>query len=280
MYRVPATYGQQPAIMGKSSLLIAKCLFFCNAMSSVGWSRFQNNFYLNQGLSAAEIGTLKSIGLLLKFIGEPIWCVIADTTNVQVVFGSCMFMQILTLEMMRTITPLTYDTLLLIKILRTSTAPSSTLTTTTSYQLTQGSNEGYGKQRMYGSLAWGTGASVVGFLIDVYGMQAIFFYTYFFNFINFLMVCFGLRYNSGKVLGPGGVEMKSMASGTQSTRDALKSTMNSIIVYITTLRQFLAHSSCRVVLINSFFYGIVMTVPDTFLFISVEKDMGANTHLY
>ena len=273
--------------MAKYSLLIAKCLFFCNAMSSVGWSRFQNNFYLNQGLSAAEIGTLKSIGLLLKFVGEPIWCMVADTTSVQVVFGLCMFMQILTMEMMRTITPLTYDTLLLIKILRTSTAPSSTLTTTTSYQLTQGTTEGYGKQRMYGSLAWGTGASVVGFLIDIYGMQALFFYTYFFNFINFLMICCGLQYNKGgtsaasaggdravKVAGIGvGGDAKSLAT-ISNVRDALKSTINSIIVYITTLRQFLAHTSCRVVVINALVYGVVMTVPDTFLFISVERDLG------
>lgn len=266
--------------MAKWDLLTAKCLFFCNAMSSVGWSRFQNNFYLNQGLSAAEIGTLKSIGLLLKFVGEPLWCVIADTTSIQVVFGMCMFMQILTMELMRTTIPLTYDTLLLIKVLRTSTAPSSTLTTTTSYQLTQGTNEGYGKQRMYGSLAWGTGASIVGLLIDLYGMQALFFYTYFFNFINFFMICVGLRYNGKdraiKSIGTSEGEVKSVNVSGQSLRAALKSTFNSIIVYTTTLRQFLAHNSCRVVIINALVYGIVMTVPDTFLFISVEKDLGAS----
>ena len=40
----------------RKNLIIAKSLFFSTAMSNVGWSRFQNNFYLDQGLSSTEIG--------------------------------------------------------------------------------------------------------------------------------------------------------------------------------------------------------------------------------
>ena len=40
----------------RKNLLIAKSLFFSTSMSNVGWSRFQNNFYLDQGLSSTEIG--------------------------------------------------------------------------------------------------------------------------------------------------------------------------------------------------------------------------------
>jgi hypothetical protein len=43
------------------NLMKAKALFFCTAMANVGWSRFQNNFYLEQGLSPQEIGSLKGI---------------------------------------------------------------------------------------------------------------------------------------------------------------------------------------------------------------------------
>ena len=48
----------------RKNLLIAKSLFFSTSMSNVGWSRFQNNFYLDQGLSSTEIGNYFIISLL------------------------------------------------------------------------------------------------------------------------------------------------------------------------------------------------------------------------
>lgn len=89
-------------------LLVAKALFFSNAMSVVGWARFQNNFYLDHGLSSSEIGSVKALGLVLKFVGEPFWCaslffllfsfvfrcVIADLTNAKHVFIFCTLMQV------------------------------------------------------------------------------------------------------------------------------------------------------------------------------------------
>ena len=41
---------------------------------------------------------------------------------------------------------------------------------------------------MFGSLAWGTGALIVGYLIDFWGMDSIFFFTYPFFLISFIMV--------------------------------------------------------------------------------------------
>lgn len=52
----------------RKNLFSAKALFFTTAMCGVGWSRFQNNFYLDNGLTTTEIGTLKSVGLLLKVV--------------------------------------------------------------------------------------------------------------------------------------------------------------------------------------------------------------------
>jgi hypothetical protein len=53
----------------RRNLMSAKVLFFTTAMCGVGWSRFQNNFYLDNGLSSREIGILKSVGLILKVAG-------------------------------------------------------------------------------------------------------------------------------------------------------------------------------------------------------------------
>lgn len=152
----------------RQNLIAAKALFFMTAMCGVGWSKFQNNFYLDNGLSSREIGTLKSVGLILKMAGsfnrrsfglcnaffyglipsshissgEPFWSMIADLTDQKLVFVLCMVMQIVTMEILRVSTPLTYSLIFFVKVLRTTTAPSSTLTTTASFKLTEGTKEG------------------------------------------------------------------------------------------------------------------------------------------
>ncbi len=126
----------------RKNLALAKAIFFTNAMSSVGWSRFQNNYYLDQGLSSYDIGTLKSIGLILKVIGEPFWSFVADLTDGKAVFILCMVVQILSIELLRQATTITFSLILFVKILRTITSTNGTLVTAASFQLTDGTNEG------------------------------------------------------------------------------------------------------------------------------------------
>ena len=148
-------------------LVIAKVLFFCTSMSGVGWNRFQSIYFLQRGLNPGEIGLLKSLGLVLKVAGEPFWCIIADMTDEKAMFVVTLLMNVITMEILRIWQPLTFNVIFAVKVLRTVTAPGGTLTTTASFRLTEGSNEGYGQQRMFGSLAWGFGALIVGFLIGV-----------------------------------------------------------------------------------------------------------------
>jgi predicted MFS family arabinose efflux permease len=297
-----------------------------------GWTRFQNNFYMDNGLSSSQIGTLKSIGLVFKFLGEPIWCFLADMTDSKIIFALCIFMQIATMEIMRIATPLTYQTILVVKILRTTTAPSTTLTTTASFKLTEGTNQGFGQQRMFGSLAWGGGAFIAGYLIDAYGMHALFYYTYFFNVISFVFVVFGLPSKLSKS-SPKAVEHRhdaraisnadtttiALATGSRSGNDGIgppitrsrsnssgdgRSTPEKPIPYSLPslspsastaaapaasssyqhhfekqwreLRQFFMNMPCRIILLNAFCYGVVMSVTETFLYISLEQDYSAS----
>ena len=117
--------------------------------TQVGWQRFQNSVYLDSGLNSKQIGTLKSIGLMLKIFGEPFWSMIADLTDEKAIFGLCMVMQVVTMEMLRLSKPLTYNFICFVKVLRTTTAPNNTLTNTASFKLTEGTNEGYGQQRIH-----------------------------------------------------------------------------------------------------------------------------------
>ena len=334
------------------NLLVAKALFFATAMSTVGWTRFQNNFYLDAGLTSHEIGALKSAGLMLKIVGEPFWSMIADLTDEKAIFGLCMIMQVATMEMLRLSKPLTYNMIFLVKVLRTTIAPSNTLTNTASFKLTEGTNEGYGQQRVFGSIAWGSGAFIAGYLIDAFGMNAVFYYTYFFNALTLFFIiyvlpatppknhnnvnsnnsnnnstnsngtsdeCDGLlaidneRINKGDDNLNSGLKARtrsrsisndglsyvvtnnshSFSSSTTATTVGSPTTANSSSsrsglgeklvqgigqakAYAKEVYMFLSHATCRTILVNAFLYGIVMTVPETFLFISLEKDFHAS----
>ena len=336
------------------NLIVAKALFFATAMSTVGWTRFQNNFYLDAGLTSHEIGALKSIGLMLKIVGEPFWSMIADLTDEKAIFGLCMIMQVVTMEMLRLSKPLTYNMIFLVKVLRTTIAPSNTLTNTASFKLTEGTNEGYGQQRVFGSIAWGSGAFIAGYLIDALGMNAVFYYTYFFNAITLFFIIYvlpsappknhnntninnsnnystntietpdecdelltvdndrinksddninnglkarsrsrslsndglshvvtnnGYSFSSSVAASPLG-SSSSAAANTSSPKfglgQGLVQGFGQAKAYAKEVYMFLSHATCRTILINAFLYGIVMTVPETFLFISLEKDFHAS----
>ena len=260
---------------------------------------------------------------------------------------------------------------------------------------------------MFGSLAWGGGAFIAGWLIDTYGMNALFYYSYFFNITSTFFVIFGLPstrhvQHSSTVLHENVIENMnesnddddSSGSGNDSNRnidinnssskdsdydisdDSIDIEENSGLLktsaergsergsghrsvniesrrelsrgasrevsrqpsretsrerrelreardlretrslldnsetldlrsrsrstdrlsthtpqqshvqlyghkrtffhYIRELYYYFSNAPCRAILVNAFLYGIVMTVPDTFLFVSLEKDYKAS----
>ena len=176
---------------------------------------------------------------------------------------------------------------------------------------------------MFGSLAWGGGAFISGYLIDTYGMNTLFYYTYFFNIASFLFVVFGLpssrkiphsitvenendiddddsindddddEEEGSKLLdAPPEMELRSRSRSIEmseynltSQQQQLQQQQQHIAThghkrnfshYVKELSIYLSNAPCRAILVNSFLYGVVMTVPDTFLFVSIEKDYKAS----
>jgi hypothetical protein len=232
----------------------------------------------------------------------------------------------------------------LVKILRTTTAPTNTLTNTNSFKLTEGTNEGYGQQRVFGSIAFGTGAFIAGYLIDKCGMNSVFYYTYFFNAVTLFFIIYVLPSSTEKAAstvdplereellssvedndsscrgggnganasqgadndlglhlrcrsrsddGMNGVQVlgefatSPPASSSSSSSSAAPSSSSRFghfayqlytqaRAYAVEVYMFLSHATCRAILVNAFLYGMVMTVPDTFLYISLEKDFNAS----
>jgi predicted MFS family arabinose efflux permease len=266
-------------------------------MAGTGWSKFQNIFYMENGLNASQIGLLKSIGLILKFFGEPILCMVADLTDQKMVFATCIVMQMLSMEGLRWIA-ISFESVLFVKVMRTTTAPSSTFTTTASFALTEGTKEGYGKQRMFGSLAWGGGSLLAGVLIDRFGMQAIFWFSHFFNAACFLLVVICVpsalllkhrrhpSEGSDKPVGdgdPGASALPALPAGAAPGAGAAPRPPSAWAIYLrkyaADARRFLQSGPCRAVLASALVYGFVMTVPDTYLFLSLEKDFRASRTL-
>lgn len=284
-----------------SGLVLAKILYFSTGLASVGWNRFQNLYFLGKGLAPGQIGELKTIGLALKFIGEPFWCFIADMTDPKLVFILSLFASIGSLEILRNTADVTYWTVILVKLVRTATAPQATLTIMASMELIKGSQEGYGQQRLYGSLAWGIGAYVVGILIDTYGTNSMFYFTYFFQILSLAIV---LRYlparasgalskqdvknsndtlqeeetaSTSKVSNVGAGKLSSTGStGTVGMMDVISTGMSKLSLYIQELRQFFRNRCCRVILLNALIYGVVMQTCDTYLYLAVEQDYNGS----
>lgn len=346
---------------------MAKLLFFCVSMSTVGWQRFQNNFYLENGLSTSQVGTLKAIGLLFKFVASPVFCFLSDISNPKYILMQMLGVQILTIWMLKTLPkPIGYYSIFAIKLLRATTAPTDTITTSASFKLTEGTSQGFGQQRMFGSLAWGLGALLCGILIDSYGMTSVFYYTNTFNLITLALVfilptvymgggggsssgssassfgdgtkdkdndassfldsgtsltptptsndlgqhqhheiTFPLMYTNTSSSGSSIDEDKSMPSvySSSSSSNSSNSHNNSNKVLLkpsirlnssslsfalssqfkahiydkyNTIIKFLNYPTSRTLLLNVFINGIVMTVPDTFLYLSLEKDYHAS----
>ena len=291
------------------NLLKAKALFFLVTLSVVGWTRFQNSFYIDAGLSNTEIGALKSIGLICKFIGEPLLCMLADFTGHREMFLFCIAFNAISIETLRTASPLTFRIVLFVKVLRTFVAPTSTLTTTTTLFLTKGTTQGYGEQRAFGALGWGVGALLSGFLIDAAGMGGLFLYTYFLCALSFLIVAFGLPKESGRHVssrtqtaeeevallienekGRGSNHYTSdenkllfsnknaelaACGGKSRLMVLIQKTVESIYPYYSAL-WVQGGMPVKVVLLNCALFGIVMSAVDTYLYVSVERDLDAS----
>ena len=201
---------------GSSSmvLIFPKLLFFTVTISGVCWNRFSNLYFSSHGLTTTNIGDLKSIGFLLKFVTQPLWGYLGDYVGVKrALLGSFVFAAVslfllrLHLEYVMSHSALTADgsesdsvatreaafhVVAFWRILRGAANAISPLTGAYVVQILAADdshNEGYGRQRLFASLAWGIGAVLAGGLIDVFTLDTILFnFTYIGCGVNMLLL--------------------------------------------------------------------------------------------
>ena len=85
----------------KLSTLDAKLLSFSYSASGVSWNRFCNVWLLKSGFSPREVGLMKSLSLVGKFVAQPVWAGTADAGSPPAVLAASVAASVLTLEGLR-----------------------------------------------------------------------------------------------------------------------------------------------------------------------------------
>ena len=151
-------------------------------------------------------------------------------------------------------------------------------------------------------------------MIDAYGTDSMFYFTYFFQILSLIIVFYlptkpsglqspskrthdGLnngdnmeegekgRYSPSKDDKGGSIEDYEMSvAGSGTNGNAGISALSTVCAvgkakldtYLQELRQFVKNRCCRVILFNAILYGACMQTVDTWLFICLEQDYHAN----
>jgi len=162
-------------------LRMAKVVYFIVQMVNVGWNRFGVNYFLANGYTPFQVSRMRSVSLMVKSLCVPVWAAAADiygkipTLMAHVVLSAC------ALEYIRLLVQGSagIEHIIFGRALRSSASAASTVTTALVLDLVAHTSEGFGRQRLFGSIAWGLGCFAVGGVIDVVGLDAgVFYFSY------------------------------------------------------------------------------------------------------
>eukprot|EP00943_MAST-04B_sp_MAST-4B-sp1_P002702 g2702.t1 len=175
-----------------ASIVSAKILMVITTASAVPWGRFSTAYFVQKGISATQIGTLRLVGFFAKAFAYPTWGLISDyTKNIKGTLIASILLCGLSLLLLRSSYVLSSFTLLLfVKFLRSGLNAVWPLTEAFALQLIKG--KGYGRTRMYCAISWGLCSFVVGYIIDnsSYGIDLVFYLTWLIMLFNILLLLF------------------------------------------------------------------------------------------
>lgn len=148
-------------------------IFYFLIALAVGAFQFLNIFYVDFGLTTAQIGFLFAIGPLIMIFAQPFWGMLTDYLTAP---KATLFMMIIGASATAVFFPLasTFGHLIILNVLyfffQSSIQPIADSTT----MLMLDDRSEFGKIRLWGSLGYAVGVMAVGSLIDVYGLWLMF----------------------------------------------------------------------------------------------------------
>lgn len=245
---------------GKSSerLLLAKLAMLLGTFSIVGWAKFSGIYSMSElGLTTTQVGLAKSVSLLFKTALQPIWAAFGDIHSKTRILALATILSTLTLnaiQFMDKETP--FWMFFIARTLRSMISGAFTIQTALILHLVSESNQGFGKQRIWGSVAWGTGSFLVGLLVDYFGIGVVFVYS---DFMALIML--GLYYRIDMLLPPNEVVVKRKHGLEYLSRvwANLKSSPQILLTFI-----------------HAFGIGFCMSVVNWLVYLVLENDLGAS----
>lgn len=159
-------------VLGNVKYWLLSSFYFLFSLG-IGALQFLNLFYVDLGLSTAQIGMLFAVGPFVMIFAQPFWGLLTDYLNAPKVTITIM---IICSVLTALVFPFafTFEHLLILNIIYfffQSSIPAIADSTTLS--LLDDRND-FGKIRLWGSLGYAVGVMSVGTLLDVFGLQLLF----------------------------------------------------------------------------------------------------------
>ncbi|KAL9187689.1 hypothetical protein ACHAXT_006067 [Thalassiosira profunda] len=250
-------------------LTLIKATVFLHAISQAGWNRFSSVYMLSHGFTPTQIGYVNSMSKISKAVAQPLWGVASDSVfdPLTAVIASTI-LGTATLTSVRTaIDAGSASSVTFWRVVRSAVTAASPAIDALVLKLVEGTSEGYGKQRLWGSVAWGLSSLCVGPLLDVFGEGALFLYTY---FVSGVLLFFFLLLR--RVLPAEGARKQRDENAEKKSRGD-----NPNVRVCNTVRMTLHDISgphLRFVLLHNFGYGAIMVLFDNILMLQLERDFG------
>mmetsp|Transcript_25921 Transcript_25921/g.46985 ORF Transcript_25921/g.46985 Transcript_25921/m.46985 type:complete len:449 (-) Transcript_25921:265-1611(-) len=253
-------------------LTLIKLAIFFQTASQAGWSRFSSIYMLSQGFTPSQIGRIKSTSQIAKALAQPIWGVMSDITDpLSTIIVSTVLGAVTLAGVREAIDAQSFSKLTTWRIIRSAATAASPALDALVLRLVEKSSEGYGPQRLWGSVAWGLSSLCAGAILDRFGEGAIFGYTY---VISGVLLAFFLALR--RVI-PRSSTKRSDDESPQKKESQSTGLMLRVCGFIRTVISDLSRGTTLTVwaiLIHSFGYGVIMVLFNTILMLQLERDFG------
>ena len=267
----------------RGNLLVPKLLAFFTAFSGVGWNRFGVFLLLDAGFTPSQVGFMKTLGFFVKLVAQPLWGVLADSCSL---FGSLLVsfgFSVLSLEIVRQalIRQWPFAIFCGIRIARAGCNSISPLVDAIILEeveysesgLPQGERQGYGRQKMFASLAWGVGAFFFGWFVDHFGLANIFVLTYF--LCGLCMILTAAIYHKrhkreGKKTAHAELECGEKTPSTAGTKK-LTSRQTPWQIF-RSIYQLLRMKGILTIAFQIFLFGFTMVLADSIMYLQIERE--------
>jgi MFS family permease len=208
-----------------------------------------------------------------KIFAQPLWGIIADSTSLQAALILSLVLCSVSLEAVRLalVYKAPFLTFVVLRSLRSASNGMSPIADAILVKSAKVKKEGYGKQKLFSSLGWGIGAFLYGWIVDAFGLYAIFYSSYIFCIICIIIVLsmdyVGSKYD--KTNADAGISESSDVK-TSPYKNYKKSQSPSLVLRNTYI--LLKQPGISFFATQFFIFGFVMVLADCILYMQLEQE--------